>query len=638
MKGLIVCVALLPLSIFGQFSEEYTTYKAKYPEKDMIYLQRDLEVEVEIEDDELKVTSRNIEETLLLTNRAQFFTEDEISYSSFFEVDNVEASSFQFDKKKYRESKVRDFAHKDDLSGMAFHDDQRIISFRYSNLQEGSKTRLSYDEEIKNPRFLPGFVFGGYFPAVKSTYTLIVDKSIELEFYKYNMDGFEVQQSKEEKGGSIIYTWTCTNEPTYDIEPSAVSGRFFLPQIFPVILSYPTSEGKKKLLGSPGDLYNWYQELVSEVNAAEPDPEMIALVEELTADKTTDLEKVKSIYYWAQQNIKYVAYEDGLGGFIPREANDIFEKKFGDCKDNSSIMKEMLKIAGIDSHLTWIGTRDIPYSYSEISTPFVDNHMIITYIDGEDHYFLDATGRFLPIDLPSGFIQGKEAMIGIDAENFEIYEVPEVDGERNAFIDTTEMRIENGDVVGNAHAIIKGYLKQEYFHGLEQNQTEEQKEWFYRENFRKGNNKFELTNLKEINKFEYEKDFEIKYDFSIKNYAIQNENEYYINLNLSKQISERKLEKEDKIDKEFDYKRCGKYHTILEIPEGYSVDYLPPNVTIDNDLWDASIQYEEKNGKVYYSYEINIHFIRLESKYFKEFNNFVNELESAFKESIVLAK
>ena len=55
-------------------------------------------------------------------------------------------------------------------------------------------------------------------------------------------------------------------------------------------------------------------------------------------DKETELEKVKAIYYWAQKNVKYVAFEYALGGFVPRDANDIYSKKYGDCKDNSSIM------------------------------------------------------------------------------------------------------------------------------------------------------------------------------------------------------------------------------------------------------------------------------------------------------------
>jgi transglutaminase-like putative cysteine protease len=638
MKFIALLFILFPVLIWGQFSEEYTAVKAKYPDKDMVYLKRHLTIQIAMDNDELKVSSNVSDESLLLSNRAQFFTEDEISYSTFFDVDNINASSLNFSKGKYRETKVKDFSHKDDLSGFAFHDDSRIINFRYSNLEEGSKTRLSYDETIKNPRFLPGFFFGGYFPSLDSKFTLVVDKSIELKFYKFNLEGYDIKETKEEKGNNIIYTWSCENEPTYEIETNAVSGRFFLPQVIPVILKYPTADGEKALLGSPKDLYAWYQELVSEVNQSEPDPEMVTLVNELVAGKESDLEKVRSIYYWAQKNIKYVAYEYGLGGFIPREANDIFQKKFGDCKDNSSIMKEMLDIAGIKSYLTWIGTRDIPYSYSEFPTPSVDNHMILTYIDGEDHYFLDATGRFLSLEMPSSFIQGKEALIGLDAENFKIYKVPEIAADDNAYVDTTELRIEGNTLFGNAHGIAKGYLKQDYFSAMESNETGDRKDWFYRQNFRKGNNRFELSNLREVNKYNYDEDMEIMFDFEIKHYVIQNEDELYVNLNLSKQMAGQKIEEEDLIDKEMDFTRCGKYYITLTVPEGYNVSYLPADFEVEEDLWEGSITYKKEDNKIIYSYEVRLEFIRLESEYFKAYNKFIEDLEREFKESVVLSK
>ena len=133
------------------------------------------------------------------------------------------------------------------------------------------------------------------------------------------------------------------------------------------------------VLNGISSLYDWYYSLVKDINTQEKDKDLEALVASLTVGKDNDLEKVKAIYYWTQQNIKYIAFEYALGGFIPREAYDVFKKKYGDCKDNSSILSEMLSIAGLKGSLTWIGTRSIPYTYKEVPTPAVDNHMILSY-------------------------------------------------------------------------------------------------------------------------------------------------------------------------------------------------------------------------------------------------------------------
>lgn len=120
----------------------------------------------------------------------------------------------------------------------------------------------------------------------------------------------------------------------------------------------------------------------------------------------------------------YVAFEDKLGGFIPREAADICKRKFGDCKDMTSIQVALYRKAGIDAYFTWIGTRHKPYTYEEVPLPITDNHMICTIkLDGK-WVFLDGTDPLIPFGIPPQGIQGKEALVGIDANNYKIITVP----------------------------------------------------------------------------------------------------------------------------------------------------------------------------------------------------------------------
>src|SRR5690242_9074625 len=98
---------------------------------------------------------------------------------------------------------------------------------------------------------------------------------------------------------------------------------------------------------------------------------------QITQGKTTDADKIKAIYYWVQDNIRYIAYEDGYSGYIPASAQEVLSKKYGDCKGMANLLTEFLKLAGYDAHFTWIGTRSIPYPQN---TPAlcVNNHAIVT--------------------------------------------------------------------------------------------------------------------------------------------------------------------------------------------------------------------------------------------------------------------
>ena len=126
------------------------------------------------------------------------------------------------------------------------------------------------------------------------------------------------------------------------------------------------------------------------------------------------------IFNWVQDNIRYIAFEDGLGGFIPRDAASVCNKRYGDCKDMANLLFEMLNHAGIEAYRAWIGTRNRPYKYKEVPTPMVDNHMITAVIIDGETIFLDATDSYVPFGLPSAFTQTKEALLGIDENSYNI--------------------------------------------------------------------------------------------------------------------------------------------------------------------------------------------------------------------------
>jgi hypothetical protein len=364
---------------------------------------------------------------------------------------------------------------------------------------------------------------------------------------------------------------------------------------------------------------------------------LVTLVAKITADKKTDLEKVKAIYYWTQKNIKYIAFEYALGGFIPRESNEVFRKKYGDCKDNSSILYRMLEIAGVKGNLTWIGTRSIPYTYEEVPTPVVDNHMILSYENNGRTYYLDATGRYIKFGIPTSFIQGKEALVSY-GKDFKIKKVPVIAAKENAIIDITNIKIENGWVIGSSKTSISGYPKIDVFHDLENENTQTKLKQFYNRMFEKGNNTFLVSSFKEANKYHYDNDFIVDYDFEIKNYSKKLGNEIYINLNLNKDLSYYKTDKKRENAIEYDYKRYFKYTTELEIPTGYRIDYLPEAVKVSNDFLTCEITYLVEGNNVIYNQSIELNFLILSLEQQKEVNKLIKKIERNYKEIVVLKK
>lgn len=636
IQAICVLLFLLTSSIKGQKSEVFKFYSSKYPNSHSVRLQKEKNIAIELQDGEIYIEQEILEEDLYLNTTASYGAKRSLNYSSFYEIEAVEAASLLFENGKYKEVEVKDFTEKDELTD-SFYDDTRSINFIYPGLESGAKSTLRYKEKIKNPRFLNSFYFGSFYPIVKNKVTISVDKDISLRFKEFNTENLDLKFTKQEKRGKVIYTWEANDMKEYDIEKNAPNFRNTFPHIVPIITEYKVDGQVVKLSKNVEDLYKWYYSLVKNINTSDTSPELISIVDTLVKEKKTDLEKVKAIYYWVQENIKYIAFEYALGGFIPREANDVYKKKYGDCKDNSSILYEMLKIAKLKGNLTWIGTRSIPYKYKEVPTPVVDNHMILSYTTADGiTYYLDATGRYIPIDIPTSFIQGKEALISVDENKFDIKEVPIMTPKRNTVIDSTYLKIENNTIKGMGVSEWSGYPKIDLYHALERVNSEVKTKKVYTYSLEKGNNKFFIDQYTEINKYDYDKDFQVTYDFNIQDYIKQIAGETYINMNLDRTLSNLKSKDNRKNDKEYKYKSYTKYINVLEVPENLEIDYLPENVEVSNDFFDCTIKYKQEDRKIIYTHEIKLNFLVLNLVQQKELNELIKKVEKGFKEIVIL--
>jgi len=223
-------------------------------------------------------------------------------------------------------------------------------------------------------------------------------------------------------------------------------------------------------------------------------------------------------------------------------------------------------------------------------------------------------------------------------KEFKVKKVPVIAAKENAIIDTTTIKLENGSVVGTSKTTVSGYPKIDLFQDLENENTQIKLTELYNRRFNKGNNKFLVDRIKEINKYDYDNPFIVDYDFKIKNYFKELGDEIYINLNLNKELSNYKTDKKRNYAIEFDYKRYFNYTTNLEIPLGYKVDYLPEPITISNKFLTCSIDYIVKDNKVVYNQKIELNFLTLSIEDQKEVNNQIKKIERNYKEIVVLKK
>ncbi|MGB0521883.1 MAG: transglutaminase-like domain-containing protein, partial [Flammeovirgaceae bacterium] len=358
-------------------------------------------------------------------------------------------------------------------------------------------------------------------------------------------------------------------------------------------------------------------------------------VKEITKDATTDKEKVSAIYYWVQDNIRYIAFEDGIAGFKPDACQNVYNKKYGDCKGMANLTKEMLKIAGYDARLVWMGTRRLAYDYS-IPSLAVDNHMICAVFLDDEVYYLDPTEKYGAFGEYAERIQGRPVLIE-DGENYLLKEIPKATLEGNATKTTMSVELNNDDLAGKITHIYKGESKSSLLYGLNsiENDRKEDALKYY---LNSGDNNYKIDQLNMPDLELRDGDIELAYDITLKNKTSSFDNDIYIELDAFKEFEQFKMEDDRKNDYQFSYKILIDTEIELTIPEGYAVTYLPEKLLIDKDHYNFSLQYEKKNGKLIYKKKLALKNTVLPKQEFKTWNENIKQLKAFYAEQVTLTK
>jgi hypothetical protein len=625
-------ISLLCLS---QNQDEISKIRNEYPDANAILLKKTASFRVYIENNTLKGIYKTHEETLINKEAGIRFRSRSVPTNNFIEASNIKASILIPNGKKYQKKEVEKIEQKDDPDGSVFFDDQKLYSFIYPSAQIGAILNIDYQLTYKEPRFLGSYFWINYLPDLNDELKISVQKNIHIQYKLFNTEGFDLEFTKEEKSNETIYTWRSKNKKPIVQYSDAPNFRYYEPHLIFYITDYEIQGKKEKMLGTPKELFQWYTEIQKNINKTE-DQQLKKITDSLVTGVSDEWEKIKKIFYWVQDNISYVAFEDGLGGFVPRDAGTVCTKKYGDCKDMASIINEMLRMAGIKSYLTWIGSRDIPYTYTDVPTPSSDNHMITSYLDKNNKwFFLDGTGKKAPIDLYTSFIQGKQALIGISPDSFQLATVPIRDTSVSQSIDSISIDIKDKMIVGKGKAQLTGYDGLEYFYRSE-NMSKDERQEFFKAYFSKGNNKtnFEDVVMQPANRGPVN----FSYKFNLPDYISYDQDEIYLNLNLDKKLILEKIIEGRKVPVSLKHKTKKRLIVTLNIPEGYSIKYVPPSVRQENNMEGFSSTYEVKNNQLIHIFDFYINTLLLQASDFDQYNSMVSEQTKAGAQVISLIK
>jgi hypothetical protein len=552
-------------------------------------------------------------------------------YSFYDGQSTIEEFNILYKNNKNAGFYIKDEAYKsDDL----FHVDSRVkfthIDFPLQGYRYGTHLLKTY----KDIKYFTKLYFNDSYPIAKKVISVEIPDWLNLELKELNFEGYDITKTikPNSKNKSKIHTYTFKNAPAMHKVSNAPGPTYVYPHLLILAKSYTQKGETKPIFNSTQDLYNWYKSLVNSLENDNTD--LKSKVAELTKDTSTDEEKIKNIYYWVQDNIRYIAFEDGIAGFKPDEASSVFNKKYGDCKGMANLTKQMLIEAGFDARLTWIGTKHIAYDYSTPNLS-VDNHMICSLFIDDEVVFLDGTEKFNAFGEYADRIQGKQVLIE-DKEAFILKHVPTSEAAFNKEYHNYQLHLDNETLIGNVTNEFHGESRSGLLYYFDQLKTDKKDE-FLESYLSQTDSNRKVSNIVTSDLSNRELSVSIAHDLTVKNAVSTFDNSIYIDLDLNKEFSGYELEDRD-VDYIFSSKKHLESTTELKIPEGYSVTHVPNDLKVSSDNYDLSVSFKNENNTLIYKKRFQIKNAKIETKDFEEWNSFIKDLNTLYQEQIILTK
>ncbi|MCA9594713.1 MAG: DUF3857 and transglutaminase domain-containing protein [Myxococcales bacterium] len=127
---------------------------------------------------------------------------------------------------------------------------------------------------------------------------------------------------------------------------------------------------------------------------------------DLLSPEDTDQTKLEKIHRFVTKNIRYVGFEQGTGGVVPRPSSLTLQRRFGDCKDMTTLFVDMAQMAGLDAYPVLVSTRRERVEKLLVPSGIYFDHLIACAHVSEEEQCVDLTAPSSPHTELPGVLAG----------------------------------------------------------------------------------------------------------------------------------------------------------------------------------------------------------------------------------------
>ena len=603
-----------------------------------------------------------LEKTAQITYRVKIYDKDK-SPSNFLTIEvpirkgdgsskekltNLKASTFNQENGNLKEYKV----NKNDIFSKDAHKYLTLQTFTFPNVQNGSILEFSY--QITSPFYynIDTWYFQENIPVVKSDLTLETH-----EYFRYQDDfrgqyvlkpevgrkeakvnvkqgGFDVNEFNHTPLSMGTYEYTLNtktykaeNLDGYEREAYVLNPRNILSSVRFELAAYVPKNNTQKHFST-----TWEQigkDLINESSFGgelKGNNFLDAKVTELTANKSTDLEKLDAIFTFVRDNYKWNGYD---GKYTESGVKKTFNEKIGNVADINLMLTAMLRKAGLQANPVVLSTVQNGLLNYVFPSKSKLNYVIVQTTIGDDNYLVDGTEPYSKVNLlpiralnQRGFVVNENGIKEIDLINTIMSTSKEqitaelkadglISGLYNNFNDNYFYMNNKEAYVADPKEFEKDFID-EYTFEIESFQSLDNNKGLIRNSFKFDNVQADVVNGKIIiNPLLFTATTSHNLNYDKRNYNL----EFGTPMTIAKTIK-------------------------IKIPEGYKVESLAKDYheKIVNEAAGYVYKAEEKDGMlIINSVKVQPYSI-LPSDYYTHYKAFINKIVEAETQNIVLVK
>ena len=283
--------------------------------------------------------------------------------------------------------------------------DYKVLTFALPEVVVGSiiDYKVVIDEKYPNieGEYSSKFYFQKHEPTLLSRFTIITPEDIDLRYSMRNpLEGISLNPKISHTHGKYALLWEYKNIPHIIYESN-------MPPISEIAFNIWVTT-----IHSWDDFFSWWNKLKHDKTQSNDGIRKKVL--DLTRGMKTLEEKAAYLFYYVEREIESISISLEKSGYEPAQASTVFEKKYGDGKDKSTLLISMLKAAGIPAYYAWISTHGLGRLIKDFPYPFQFNHCIVAIEGEEGYHFLDPTAETYPFNYLPSDKQDREVLIFTD--------------------------------------------------------------------------------------------------------------------------------------------------------------------------------------------------------------------------------